>query len=123
VSLIPPDGSITTSKLADNSVTSAKIVDGNVTTADLADSSVTSAKIANGNVSKSKLAADALSPLIQNGSFHGNVSTPGWTLNTGTGDRIYTTHITFNQAFTTFLEFTLVLASLIPIPVRIYAWK
>lgn len=44
VSLVPPDGSINTQKLADNAVTSAKIADGSVSNADLADGSVTQAE-------------------------------------------------------------------------------
>jgi len=41
--------------IADNSVTSAKIVDGTIATADLANSSVTSVKIADGNVGNADL--------------------------------------------------------------------
>ena len=51
------DGAVTTAKLADNSVTSAKIVDGEVKTADLANSAVTNAKINGGAVSFDKLAS------------------------------------------------------------------
>lgn len=42
------DGSVTTEKLADNAVTSAKIQDGSITGSDLANSTVTAAKIASG---------------------------------------------------------------------------
>ncbi len=42
---IPPDGSVTTAKLADNAVTSPKIQDGQVQTADLADDAVTQSKL------------------------------------------------------------------------------
>ena len=46
--------------IADNSVTSAKIVDGAVATVDLANSSVTSAKIADGTISTSDLADNSI---------------------------------------------------------------
>ncbi|QOI97907.1 MAG: tail fiber domain-containing protein [Flammeovirgaceae bacterium] len=43
------DGLITTAKLGDNSVTSAKIVDGTIATADIADGAITAAKLAAGS--------------------------------------------------------------------------
>jgi hypothetical protein len=43
------DGSVSTVKLADNSVTSAKIVDGTIATADIADGAITAAKLASGS--------------------------------------------------------------------------
>lgn len=42
------DGSVTTAKLADNAVTSAKIQDGSINGADLANNTVTAGKIASG---------------------------------------------------------------------------
>lgn len=42
------DGSVTTAKLADNAVTSAKIQDGSITGTDLANNAVTAGKIASG---------------------------------------------------------------------------
>lgn len=42
----PPDGSVTTAKIADNAVTTAKIADGTIVTADLADNAVTQGKMA-----------------------------------------------------------------------------
>ena len=47
---------MTTAKLADNAVTSAKIADGSVTTAKLADNAVTSAKIQDGSITGTDLA-------------------------------------------------------------------
>lgn len=47
--------------IQDNSVTTAKIANANVTTAKLSDGSVTTAKIADGNVTATKLADSAVS--------------------------------------------------------------
>ncbi|MGV1012285.1 MAG: beta strand repeat-containing protein, partial [Flavobacterium sp.] len=54
------NGAITTSKLADNAVTSAKIVDGTIVTSDLVDDAVTSAKIVDGTIVTIDLADDAV---------------------------------------------------------------
>ncbi|RCK74537.1 MAG: hypothetical protein IGBAC_1485 [Ignavibacteriae bacterium] len=48
-----PDGIVTTSKIADNSITSAKIADGTIIGSDFAENSITSPKIASGQVVKS----------------------------------------------------------------------
>lgn len=66
-----PDGSITTTKLADGSVTQAKLgadinltpVDGSITTAKLADNAVSSAKIIDGSVTRTDLAPGTTSKI------------------------------------------------------------
>lgn len=55
-----PDGSITTAKLADSAVTSAKILDGTVTNADLAANSITTDKILDGTITNSDLASNSV---------------------------------------------------------------
>lgn len=54
------DGGISSGKLANNSVTSAKIVDGTITGSDLAANSVTSSSILDGTISGDDLAANAV---------------------------------------------------------------
>ena len=54
------DGNITTAKLDDNAVTTAKITDSNVTTGKLADNAVTTIKITDANVTTAKIADDAV---------------------------------------------------------------
>jgi Repeat of unknown function (DUF5907) len=54
------DANVTTAKLADNAVTTVKITDANVTTAKLADNAVTTAKITDANVTTAKLASSAV---------------------------------------------------------------
>lgn len=54
------DLNVTTAKLADSAVTTAKISDSNVTTGKLADSAVTTTKIADSNVTTAKLANDSV---------------------------------------------------------------
>lgn len=56
----PADGSVTTVKIVDGNVTSAKLADGSVTTVKLADANVTSAKIASGAVGSTQLASGAV---------------------------------------------------------------
>jgi hypothetical protein len=46
----PSDGTVTTVKIVDGAITSAKIADGTIATADIADSAITSAKIADGTI-------------------------------------------------------------------------
>ncbi|MFM7019792.1 MAG: beta strand repeat-containing protein, partial [Aquirufa sp.] len=54
------DANVTTAKLADNAVTTAKITDANVTTAKLADNAVTTVKITDANVTTAKIATSAI---------------------------------------------------------------
>jgi hypothetical protein len=50
------DGTLATADLADGSVTTAKVLDGTLATADLADGSVTSAKVLDGTISSADIA-------------------------------------------------------------------
>lgn len=54
------DLAVTTAKLANSAVTSAKIADGTIVAADLASDAVTTAKILDANVTAAKLAANAV---------------------------------------------------------------
>jgi len=54
------DNAITTAKLIANAVTTAKITDANVTTAKLATNVITTVKITDANVTEAKLATDAV---------------------------------------------------------------
>ena len=54
------DANVTTAKLADDAVTTVKITDANVTTAKLVDDAVTTVKITDANVTTAKLADDAV---------------------------------------------------------------
>ena len=66
------DGTIANADLANNSVNSAKIIDLSIVTADLADNSVTSPKIVDGTIANADLANDAVnSAKVLNGSLLG----------------------------------------------------
>jgi hypothetical protein len=56
----PPDGSITSAKLADGAVTNSKIADGAVNTVRIADGSVNSAKLVDAGVATADLANGAV---------------------------------------------------------------
>lgn len=58
--VVPGDGTITTVKVADNAITSAKIADGTILASDIADSNITAAKILNGAVTGDKLDISAV---------------------------------------------------------------
>ena len=58
--IVPPDGTITTAKLANDAVTSAKIGTDVIVAEDLANNSITVAELANGAVTAAKLASGAI---------------------------------------------------------------
>jgi hypothetical protein len=58
--IVPPDGSITSAKIANDAVTSAKIGVDVIAAEDLANNSVTVAELANGAVTTAKIAANAV---------------------------------------------------------------
>jgi hypothetical protein len=64
------DANVTNSKLAADSVTTAKILDSNVTTIKLANSSVTTAKLADSSVTIAKLAYSTISGVTLGGSLY-----------------------------------------------------
>ncbi|PKL78465.1 MAG: hypothetical protein CVV25_11590, partial [Ignavibacteriae bacterium HGW-Ignavibacteriae-4] len=68
-------GVVGTTELADNSVTSAKIVDGTIVTADLADNSITSLKIIDGSVTSADIADGTIAniDLAPNSVMTGNI--------------------------------------------------
>lgn len=57
------DANVTTAKIADASITTAKLVDANVTTAKLADASITTAKLIDANVTTPKIADASITTL------------------------------------------------------------
>ena len=86
-----PDGSITTAKLADDAVTTIKILDGNVTTPKIANDAVTTVKILDGNVTTNKLANDAVTTVK---ILDGNVTTNKLADNAVTSTKISNNAIT-----------------------------
>ena len=60
--VVPPDGSVTSAKIADDAVTSAKISDNAIITALISNANVTTAKIADDAVTADKLANTAVTP-------------------------------------------------------------
>jgi len=53
-------GSIGTAQIADNAITTAKILDSNITTAKIADNAITTAKILDNNITSAKILAGAV---------------------------------------------------------------
>ena len=67
------DGSITNAKLADNSVTSAKISNGTIISTDIASETITGTQILDGSIFAADLASETItSNEIQNGSIFGD---------------------------------------------------
>ena len=75
------DDTIATANLADDAITSAKIADGTIATANLADDAVTSAKIDDGTIATANIADDAVGntklDLAANYAFTGTVTGAG----------------------------------------------
>jgi hypothetical protein len=65
----------------------------------IADGSVTTPKIANGVVTKEKLGSEVTVYQIDSGSVYGDLTTPGWNLRYGVGERRFTMDITFAKPF------------------------
>lgn len=63
------DGGISTTKLSNNSVTSAKVVDGTIANADLANNAVTSANIQDGTIVTADIASGGTSQVLTTNSF------------------------------------------------------
>lgn len=103
-----PDASIGTEKLEDGAVTQAKLgadislvpPDGSITSAQITDETVAMVDLANGAVTRQKLGDDVSIIQIQSGSVYGSTSTPGWPLASGsTGEKYYVAHVTFTDSF------------------------
>ena len=75
------DDTIATANMADDAITSAKIADGTIATANLADDAVTSAKIDDGTIATANIADDAVGntklDLAANYAFTGTVTGAG----------------------------------------------
>ena len=75
------DNTIATTNMADDAVTSAKIADGTIATANMADDAVTSAKIADGTIATANIADDAVGntklDLSANYAFTGTITGAG----------------------------------------------
>ncbi len=70
---VPSDGTVTTSKLAANAVTSAKILDGTIVGTDFADNSITAVKIVAQSITEAKIAPNTITSIsIANETITGN---------------------------------------------------
>jgi len=70
---VPSDGTVTTAKLAANSVTSAKILDGTIVGTDFADNSITAVKIVAQSITEAKIAPNTITSIsIANETITGN---------------------------------------------------
>tara|TARA_B100000035_G_scaffold159593_1_gene136067 strand:+ start:35 stop:751 length:717 start_codon:yes stop_codon:yes gene_type:complete len=91
--IVPPDGTITTAKLADDAVTSAKIGTDVIVAEDLANNSITVAELSNGAVTAAKLASGAITTAalptgsvlqVQHGGSNSATGTPTAVSHNGT---------------------------------------
>ena len=79
--IVPPDGSISTAKIANDAVTSAKIGVDVIAAEDLANNSVTVAELSNNAVTTAKIAANAVTaPKISDSSLKDKYWTETWGL-------------------------------------------